>query len=158
MTQDEFDTFLFAMWGDTFGRSSFREDRLTPIEYLLFTYYMMDSGGRPSDFFRYAHERAKLYFQNQCEFPDYYREMFDASISGPDAAADDDDCEEYEAAQQEKFEREKKRLEAIGLCISDHRSPMEQWGISDPDQMTEEQQMEQERWWLAVGRWQEELS
>jgi hypothetical protein len=157
MNQDDFDALLHAMWGDTFGRSSFREDRLTPVEFMLFRYYMMDSGGRPSDFFRYAHERAKLYFQDQCDFPDYYNEMFNVSISGPDTAGDDEDYEEYEAAQQERFERENKRLEALGLCMSDHRSPMEQWGITEPDQLTEEQRLEQERWWKDHGRWLEDL-
>jgi hypothetical protein len=157
MTTEEFYDTLSAMWVDTFGRSSFREDRLTPVEYILLTYYMMDSGGRPSDFFRYAHDRAKLYFANQCDYPDYYREMFQASTSGPDMATDDDDYDEYEADQQAKYEREKKRLKAIGLCISDHRSPMEQWGITDPDQLTERQQMEQEHWWKDHGRWLEDL-
>jgi hypothetical protein len=157
MTSEEFYGTLAAMWADTFGRSSFREDRLTPVEYMLFTYYMMDSGGRPSDFFNYAHQRARLYFQDQCDVPDHYREMFNASTSGPDMSSDDEDYEDYEAAQQEKYENEKKRLDEIGLCISDHRSPMEQWGITDPDQMTEEQVLEQERWWKAHGRWLEDM-
>ena len=157
MTTDDFYDTLAAMWADTFGRSSFREDRLTPVEYLLFTYYMMDSGGRPSDFFRYVHARATLYFQNQCYVPDHWHEMFQASTSGPDMATDDDDYEEYEAAQKERYANEKKRLEAMGLYISDHRSPMEQWGIEDPDQMTEKQAREQARWWKDHGRWLEDL-
>jgi len=34
---------------------------------------------------------------------------------------------------------------------------MEQWGITDPDRLTEEQQLEQERWWKDHGRWLEDL-
>jgi hypothetical protein len=42
-------------------------------------------------------------------------ERFVASTSGADVGVDDEDLDEYEAAQQEKYDHEKDRLAAMGL-------------------------------------------
>ena len=157
MTEDEFYGRMATMWYDTFGRSAFREDRIAPVEFMLLQYYLLTSGGKPSEFLRYTHSRAVLFLHSGNELVSDFGDMFDESTSGPDVAADDEDLDEYEAAQRQEYETEKKRLEALGLSINDPRSPMEQWGIMDPSELTLKQQQEQQRWWMDIGRWREEV-
>ena len=83
--------------------------------------------------------------------------MLVATTNGVYVSVDDEDFDEYEAVQQEKCEHENDRLAAMGLLITDTRTPMEQWVIDDSSALTEEQSEGQARWRQQTVRWLEDL-